>query len=214
VKRKSRARTRTMSLSRRWPSRSSEIVFRTAQLYNGCPVLIEVNDIGGQVSDMLHYEYEYDNILYTETAGRSGRRISGGFSKGADRGIRTTKTVKSVGCSILKLLVEQDQLILNDHQTIFELSRFSRKGNSYEAESGVHDDTVMCLVLFAWLSDQTYFKDITDINTLSRLREKSEEELMDDLLPFGIQDDGVEQMEVIEERSRDWLMDGQEDKWF
>ena len=196
------------------PVEYTEIVFRTAQLYNACPVLIEVNDIGGQVSDMLHYEYEYDNILYTETAGRSGRRISGGFSKGADRGIRTTKTVKSVGCSILKLLIEQDQLILNDHQTIFELSRFSRKGNSYEAESGVHDDTVMCLVLFAWLSDQTYFKDITDINTLSRLRERSEEELMEDLLPFGIQDDGVEQMEIIETVKHDWLIDGEEDRFF
>jgi len=191
-----------------------EVIHQVAKLYNNASVLIEVNDIGGQVSDLLHYDYEYDNILYTENQGRSGKRISGGFGKGSDRGIRTTKTVKSVGCSILKLLVEQDQLILNDHQTIFELSRFSKKGNSYEAESGVHDDLVMGLVLFAWLSDQTYFKDITDINTLSRLREKSEEELMDDLLPFGIQDDGVEQMEVIEERNRDWLLDGEEQKWF
>jgi hypothetical protein len=106
------------------------------------------------------------------------------------------------------LLVEQEQLIINDHNTIEELSRFSRKGSSYEAESGSHDDLVMCLVLFAWLSNQAYFKDITDIQTLSKLRERTEEELMSDLLPFGIVDDGVDEMEMIEvPQHNDWLMD-------
>ena len=106
--------------------------------------------------------------------------------------------MKSVGCSILKLLIEQDQLIINDFQTIKELSTFSRKRNSFEAESGAHDDLVMCLVLFAWLSDQAYFKEITDINTLIELREKSEQEMMDNLLPFGFHDDGLPEEDVIE----------------
>ena len=188
------------------PVEYAETIYRSAKLYNECAVLIEINDIGEQVSDLLHFEFEYENILFTETAGRAGKRISGGFGKGVDKGIRTTKTVKSVGCSILKLLIEQDQLILNDHNTINEISRFSRKGSSYEAESGAHDDLVMCLVLFAWLSDQTYFKDITDIQTLSKLRQRSEEELMDDLLPFGIMDDGVGEMEEINvPQHNDWM---------
>jgi hypothetical protein len=190
------------------PVEYAEIIYRTASLYNEATTLIEINDIGEQVSELLHYEFEYENILFTESAGRAGRRISGGFSKGVDKGIRTTKTVKSIGCSILKLLVEQEQLIINDHNTIEELSRFSRKGSSYEAESGSHDDLVMCLVLFAWLSNQAYFKDITDIQTLSKLRERTEEELMSDLLPFGIVDDGVDEMEMIEvPQHNDWLMD-------
>jgi hypothetical protein len=190
------------------PVEYAEIIYRTASLYNEATTLIEINDIGEQVSELLHYEFEYENILFTESAGRAGRRISGGFSKGVDKGIRTTKTVKSIGCSILKLLIEQEQLIINDHNTIEELSRFSRKGSSYEAESGSHDDLVMCLVLFAWLSNQAYFKDITDIQTLSKLRERTEEELMSDLLPFGIVDDGVDEMEMIEvPQHNDWLMD-------
>jgi hypothetical protein len=123
--------------------------------------------------------------MFTEHAGRAGKRITTGFSKNADKGVRTTKSVKSVGCTMLKMLVEQDQLILNDFQTINELSTFSRKGNSYEAESGCHDDLVMGLVLFAWVTDQPFFREITDINTIDQLRQRNEEELMESLLPIG-----------------------------
>ena len=168
-----------------------EIIHRTIKHYNESVALIEVNDIGAQVSDLLHDDYEYENVLFTESAGRTGKRISSGFGRNVDKGIRTTKSVKSVGCSILKLLIEQDQLILRDFETIKELSTFSRKGVSYEAESGCHDDLVMGLVLFAWLSDQQFFKEMTDINTLRTLRRKNEEEIMDELLPFGIIDDGM-----------------------
>lgn len=169
----------------------AEIIFRISKNYNDAAVLVEINDIGGQVSDTLHFDFEHENILYTESAGRSGKRISGGFGKNVDRGIRTTKTVKSIGCNILKLLVEQDQLVINDFDTINELSTFSRRGVSYEAESGAHDDMVMTLVLFAWLSDQSYFKDLTDINTMMKLRAKSEEQMMDDLIPFGFNADDM-----------------------
>ena len=180
------------------PAEYAEVIYRACKSYNDATTLIEINDIGEQVAELLHFEFEYENLLFTESAGRSGKRISAGYSKRCDKGIRTTKTVKSVGCSILKLLIEQDQLIINDFQTIKELSTFSRKRNSFEAESGAHDDLVMCLVLFAWLSDQAYFKEITDINTLIELKEKSEQEMMDNLLPFGFHDDGLPDENVIE----------------
>jgi hypothetical protein len=99
---------------------------------------------------------------------------------------------------MLKLLVEQRQLIINDHNTIFELSRFSKKGTSYEAESGCNDDLVMGLVLFGWMSDQQYFKDLTDINTLMKLRDKTDEELESQLLPFGFINDGQPEDDVID----------------
>lgn len=184
----------------------AETVFRTSKTYNDAYVLVEINDIGEQVSSILHNEFEIETLLYTENAGRSGKRISGGFGKNVDMGIRTTKTVKSLGCNVLKMLIEQDQLILNDFHTIQELSRFSRKGNSYEAESGAHDDLVMGLVLFAWLSDQVFFKDLTDINTLAMLREKSEEQMVEDLGPFGFYDDGVgEQEPIYQPPSENWM---------
>jgi hypothetical protein len=187
------------------PTEYAETIFRTCKLYGECVVLVEINDIGQQVSDTLHDTYEYENILYTESAGRSGKRISSGFGKGADSGIRTTKTVKAVGCNMLKLMIEQNQLIVNDIQTIEELSRFSRKGLSFEAESGCNDDLVMTLVLFGWLSDQQYFKDLTNINTLANLREKSEDDLMSELTPFGVLDDGLKE-EVIYEGREMWTV--------
>jgi len=160
-------------------------------------VLVEVNDIGEQVSHILHYDMGYEYILYTENAGRSGKRITAGFGASGtlDKGIRTTKVVKSVGCSILKLLIEQNQLIINDHNTIQELSTFSKKANSYEAESGKHDDLVMSLVLFAWLSEQMYFKEYSNINTLLSIKEKAEDDLENDLLLFGFVEDGREEVE-------------------
>ena len=163
----------------------AEIIYRSIERYNEAYTLIEVNDIGEQVSEVLHYEFEVETLMYTESAGRAGKRLSTGFSKNADKGIRTTKNVKSIGCNMLKMLIEQDQLIINDFQTINELSTFSRRGNSYEAESGTHDDLVMCLVLFGWMTDQTFFKEVTDINTIDKLRSRNEEELMESLLPIG-----------------------------
>lgn len=177
----------------------SSIIHRISKTYNNATILVEINDIGGQVADSLYFDYENENIIFTENAGARGKRISAGFSKGsAERGIRTTKTVKSIGCSMLKLLIEQRQLIINDHNTIHELSRFSKKGTSYEAETGCNDDLVMCLVLFAWMSDQQYFKELTDINTLNILRDKTDEELENELTPFGFMDDGHPEEDVID----------------
>jgi len=172
----------------------AEVIHRVAKAYNNASVLVEVNDIGEQVAHILSYDFGYENVMFTENAGRSGKRIiTAGFGgSGVDKGIRTTKIVKSIGCSILKLLVEQNQMIINDFHTIEELSTFSKKGNSYEAEPGKHDDLVMCLVLFAWLSEQQYFKDFTNINTLLSLREKTEEDMEQDMSPFGFVFDGRE----------------------
>ena len=183
----------------------ASIIYRMGKTYNEASVLIEINDIGGQVSDTLHMDFGYENILSTENAGRGGKRVSGGFSgRSSDMGVRTTKSVKAIGCSMLKLLIEQNQLIVKDIHTINELKRFSRKGNSYEAEPGSHDDMVMNLVIFAWLSDQNYFKEMTDINTLSKLRERTEEQIEENLLPFGFVDDGREEQEVVYYSSDNW----------
>lgn len=187
------------------PADFASVIHRVGKIYNEAHTLIEINDIGGQVADILFLDFGYESILFTENGGRSSKRISGGFGKNVDRGIRTTKTVKSIGCSILKMLIEQSQLIINDFDTIQELARFSKKGTSYEAESGAHDDMVMTLVLFAWLSDQNFFKDVTDINTLMKLREKSEAQIEEELLPFGFVNTGSDETNV-------GLMPGQ-DHW-
>lgn len=185
----------------------AEVVNRVCRAYNNAATLVEINDIGEQVSHALHNDFEYENVLFTEHAGRGGKRITTGFGANVDKGVRTTKTVKTVGCSLLKLLVEQNQLIVNDENTIMELATFSKKGQSYEAEPGTHDDMVMGLVLFGWLSDQQYFKDYTNINTLMKLREKSEEDIMNDLSPFGFVDDGSDIEDILQPiPMANWLM--------
>ena len=182
----------------------ASVIHRVGTMYNESFVMIEINDIGGQVSDLLFLDFGYENLIFTENAGRSGKRVSGGFGKNVDRGIRTTASVKRIGCSILKMLVEQNQLIIPDYDTIQELSRFSRKGSSYEAESGMNDDLVMTLVLFSWLTDQGYFKDLTDINTIMRLREKTEDQIDQNLLPFGFISTGGDDDDYPVAYTTDW----------
>jgi hypothetical protein len=203
------------------PIEYTEIIHRTATQYNNAIVLVEVNDIGEQVPELLLHDYEYENILYTESAGRAGKRISGGFGRkgtSIDKGIRTTKQVKSVGCSTLKLLIENDQLIVSDFHTINELSTFSKKGVSYEAEPGCHDDLVMGLVLFGWLSSQEFFKDYTDNNTLSKLRNISHEELEAHMLPMPLIDSGMggatENIFADTEFGNGEVVDKEFDNWF
>jgi len=155
--------------------------------YGNAYILIEVNDIGGQVADILHYDLEYDNLLMSMNKGRSGMVLNGGFGRGETiMGVRTTSTVKKLGCSILKSLIEQDKLIIEDEDTIKELLSFIAKWNSFGADDGHTDDLVMCLVIFAWLTKQGYFKEITNIDIRKELFQgeiKKIEE--DDWFSFG-----------------------------
>lgn len=171
------------------PDEFAQICFEFAKQYNQASVLVEYENLGPEVASILHDDLEYPNILFTESAGQAGKRLSEGGSKTAEKGLKMSRTVKATGCSLLKLLIEQDQLIINDFQTIFELSRFSKKGKSYEAESGNHDDLISCLIVFSWLSNQPFFKELTDINTISKLRDKNIQEINDDITPFGFIDD-------------------------
>lgn len=192
------------------PPDYADIIYRVGKMYNECSILVEINDIGGQVSDILYGDYEYENLIATENGGRAGKRVSTGFgaaSKTVDLGIRTSKASKAAGCSMAKILIEGDQLIVNDQDTIAELMRFSKKGNSYEAEDGCHDDMVMGIVLFGWLADQPYFKELTDVNLMEELRERTKEEVMEDLAPFGIVNDGLDAYEPnkVSLTGQDWF---------
>jgi len=173
------------------PNDFAGVMHRTAKFYYDPTVLIEYESLGPQVAETLYNDLEYENLLFTGSAGNMGKKITSKGGVGVDKGIKMSRTVKGTGCSMLKLLIEQNQLLLVDHATYGELSTFSRKENgSYEAEDGKHDDLVMSLVVFAWLSNQTYFKEFTDINTLARLRDKTDEDIENEMMPFGFVFDG------------------------
>ena len=188
------------------------ILFNVAKYYNEAYVLIEINDIGQQVADILHQDLEYDNILATAVKGRAGQQISGGFGGNSSMGIRTTKQVKRIGCSNLKDLIEQDKFIIQDYDTIVELSSFISRNGSYEAEEGTHDDLVMCCVLFSWLAKQTYFRDITNTDIRQRIYDEKLRMLDDQALPFAIIDDGRPEEGVIE--MDDYINIRNKEDWF
>lgn len=168
------------------PAEYAEIIHNIAKAYFNPMILVEINNMGQTVADTLWFEFEYENLLFTNNMGRSGKQITvGGSTKKTDMGVNTSMPVKRMGCSMLKLLIEQKQLIVTDMDTIHELSVFSKKGQSYEAESGEHDDLVMTLVLFGWLTDQKFFKELTDINTVREIRDRREEDLENEMIPFG-----------------------------
>lgn len=177
------AKYRSSSVS---PLMYPSIIASCAQKYNDAYVLIETNGIGQQVADILHGEMEYENMVLITAKGRAGQVFDGGFGKGATQlGITMSKKVKQVGCSTLKDLIEGEKLITNDFETISELSSFVSKAQSYEADVGCHDDLVMSMLLFAWLTSQPHFKDITDLDLRRRMLEEKMQAMEDEILPFG-----------------------------
>jgi len=184
------------------------IIQSAAEKYNSCFVLIETNDIGQQVCDILHHDLEYDNVLTTASDPKSGVQVlSSGFGQQTKLGVRTTKQTKKFGCSNLKSLVENNKLLLNDDTIIYELMRFVAVNNSYEAEDG-NDDTVMCCVIFAWMTQQTYFKDLTNIDTRKILQAEKQPQLDDEVIPFFVstEDMDIDANTVFSVNNDKWLM--------
>ena len=165
-----------------------------ARAYNQAFVMIEVNDIGEQVASAMQFDLEYDNIIMASMRGRAGQVLGGGFSGGrAQLGVRTTKAVKRIGCSNLKQLVEDNKLIVEDLEIITELSTFIVKGQSFEADEGCNDDLVACLFMFAWATDQQYFKELSDQDIRATMMREQQDSLEQDMAPFGFVLDGLEE---------------------
>ena len=169
-----------------------ELIYNVANNFNQAFVLVEINDIGEQVANVLYRDLEYENLFTTAAMGRAGQRVGVWGGKNSQLGVRTTKQVKRIGCSTLKDLIEDQKIIIEDYDTIEELSNFISKRESYEAEEGHHDDLVMCLVLFGWLIRQEYFKDLTNSDIRQKYLADREEIMDDEMLPFGFFDDGIE----------------------
>ena len=174
-----------------------DVIHNVVKNYNEAYTLVEINDNGQQIADILHHDYEYEHIIFTSVKGRAGQVIGGGFSSSVQRGVRTTKQVKRIGCSNAKTMIEKEKIKLHDFNLINELSTFIQKGTSYEADIGSHDDLIMCVVLFAWATNQPFFKDLTDTDFRKKLMEDRERLISDDVLPFGFIDDGSDFEETI-----------------
>jgi len=180
------------------------IIYNIGMKYNTAWLIVEINDIGQQIAECLHFDLEYENILMASMHGRAGQKIGGGFGKNNQLGIRTSKQLKRIGCAALKDMIETDKLIIPDFDTIAELTTFASKHNSFEAEEGSHDDLAMTLVMFAWVVQQQYFKDMTDLDIRKQIYEDQMETMEQDMLPFGVIDDGQNQNTFEDKTGQTW----------
>jgi hypothetical protein len=186
------------------------IIDQVAKNYNRAYILIEINDIGEQVGNILHYDLEYPNVLMCAMRGRAGQIVGQGFSGTKSQlGLKMSKVTKKIGCSNLKTLIEDDKLIIPDYEIISELTTFIQKNQSFEADEGHNDDLVMCLVLFAWLAVQPYFREMTDNDVRKRIYEEQANQIEQDMSPFGFIVDGFEDEEskFIDDNGDVWHLD-------
>lgn len=183
------------------PKDYADFIHQMAIQYNRAYVLVEANAMGGEVLNILYWEFEYENMFWTQSNGRAGMKVSGGFGAAkSNLGLKTSQPTKALGCSSIKLLVESNTLVVNDYMTCYEFATFSKEGASYKAEEGKTDDLVMGLVLFGWLTNQQMFKDMTDLNALSLIRDKSKGEIEEEIMLFGLMDDGSSDSGEAEEK--------------
>ena len=186
------------------------IIYSTAKAYNEAFILTEVNDIGDQVASILQYDLEYQNLLMCSMRGRAGQVVGQGFSGSKTQlGVKMSKTVKKIGSLNLKTMIEADKILFKDYNVISELTTFISKSNSFEAEEGCNDDLAMCLVIYAWLVAQDYFKELTDQDVRKRLYEEQKNQIEQDMAPFGFLDDGInDESSFVDSDGDRWHLDG------
>ena len=183
------------------------VIYEVARNYNQAFILCEVNDVGDQVAAILQYDLEYQNLLMCSMRGRAGQIVGQGFSGNKTQlGVKMSKTVKKVGSLNLKTIIEEDKLLFCDYDIISELTTFISKSNSFEAEEGCNDDLAMCLVIYAWLVAQDYFKELTDQDVRKRLYEEQKNQIEQDMAPFGFIDDGLDSSSFVDSEGDRWTV--------
>ena len=189
------------------------VINDVARAYNNAWVLCEVNDVGDSVASILNFDLEYPNVLMCAMRGRAGQIVGQGFSGNKTQlGVKMSVTVKKQGCANLKQIVEDDKLTFNDYDIINELTTFIQKKQSFEADEGFHDDLVMCMVIFAWLVQQDYFKEMTDNDVRQRIYDEQKNQIEQDMAPFGFITTGLEGDEGFVDDGTVWQYgDTQED---
>jgi hypothetical protein len=185
------------------------IIVDVAKKYNNSYILCEVNDVGDQVASIIHYDLEYNNILMCSMRGRAGQIVGQGFSgKKTQLGVKMSKTVKKIGCLNLKTMIEESKLMFKDYDIMSELTTFIQKHNSFEAEEGCNDDLAMCLVIYAWLVAQDYFKELTDQDVRKKIYEEQKNQIEQDMSPFGFMSDGLmDDSSFVDEDGDRWHLD-------
>jgi hypothetical protein len=174
------------------------VIYNAAKLYNEAYILVEINN-NPQVADIIHQDLEYENLWKVFTGNKKPQQLHSGFGRGVQMGVKMSPAVKRVGCSNLKTLIEGDKLLIEDFDTISELTTFVANKTSFAAEDGENDDLAMTLVLFAWAATQKYFKDIVNHDIRKQIQLENMNQVDEETLPAPIIETGLERpgLEVI-----------------
>lgn len=173
------------------------VIYNTAKLYNDAYVLVEINNTP-QVADTLHQDLEYENVVKIETGNKKAQAMGTGFGRGIQLGLKMSQQVKRIGCSNLKTLIESDKLIINDFDTISQLTTFVSNHNTFKAEEGATDDLVMTLVMFSWMTTQQYFKEIVNHDLRKQMQLEMMNQRDEETPSFGLFDDGKQDNYIVE----------------
>lgn len=173
-----------------------DVIYRVAVSYNEAWCVVENNDIGGHVVHELNDTFEYDNIVNDSNIKY-------------DLGVRTTAKSKNTGCSNIKDLIEHHKLIINDFETISELSTFEEKGKSFAAIKNHHDDLAMGLVFLGWFMSTQLFEDISNKHMKKDIFEQTLNDIYESLLPAPMILDGLDdEPEYLAEGGELWITEG------
>ena len=184
-----------------------QFLANVGNFFNNAHILVETNDVGGQVVGALHDDFEYENLLKTVTKGRAGFVLGEGQS--SKLGVTTSASVKTKGCSNFKSLIETDKLLTTDYDIYVEMTTFTRKNDnvnsSFAAEPGTNDDLVMCMVLFGWCVGSDYWKEMTETNPSNEIYKDKLNEQEDDM-PLGFQSFATMNERIMDNTGDLWVV--------
>ena len=208
-----------------------QFLFNIGKYFNEAHILVEANDVGGQVVETLAYEFEYENVLKTMSMGRAGFVL--GEGKNAKLGVTTSQSVKTKGCSNFKSLIETEKLLVEDYEIYVEMTTFTRKndgaGSNFAAEPGTNDDLVMCMVLFSWCVGSDYWKEMTNTDPSKAMYQEKKEEVDAEneedefAMPLGFQsynnmykvvESGDEDVWFDTNELPEWMQEQESNDWF
>lgn len=146
------------------PALVAPMIKEIAQYYANAFVFLEINGEAGIIADMLVNDLEYENVISVFSHPKKGQQLSTSFHPKARFGLRVTEATKRIGCSGFKSMMLNDRYIINDYETLRELTTYVAKNKSFAAEQGCHDDCISTLVLVGWLSLQAGFEEYIGIS--------------------------------------------------
>lgn len=128
----------------------SAIVNRISYYYNNAYIMVENNAEGLSIVNELWWNYENENLI------NSG-------SKKTDLGIRANKSTKVKSVTLMKKLIENNQLELLDRKTILELCNFVDENGRFHGD-GHTDDLISALYWACYIFEMNVLDDDYSIN--------------------------------------------------